>query len=161
MEKEPIFIAHRGNTEGRNPARENHPDYIHEAISQGFDVEIDLWKIGSEFILGHDKPRHGVNYEFLLRKAPRLWIHAKDLQALGSLANDPRFNLFCHSNDPRVLTTKGYVWTRSADEDYSDSSIVLALDFFPTFSLVCGGICSNFPLRYRQFWQSKKSVQSK
>jgi glycerophosphoryl diester phosphodiesterase len=37
------LIAHRGNTEGPNPLEENKPEYIEEAIENGFDVEIDIW----------------------------------------------------------------------------------------------------------------------
>ena len=37
------LISHRGNLNGRIPERENHPDYIDEAIEAGYDVEIDIW----------------------------------------------------------------------------------------------------------------------
>ena len=37
------LIAHRGNISGIDSERENSPDYIDEAISQGYDVEIDAW----------------------------------------------------------------------------------------------------------------------
>ena len=37
-----IYISHRGNTNGKNPARENTKSYIDEAIAKGFDVEIDI-----------------------------------------------------------------------------------------------------------------------
>ena len=33
-----ILISHRGNLTGKNPERENHPDYIKEALDLGFDV---------------------------------------------------------------------------------------------------------------------------
>ena len=33
-----IYIAHRGNTDGPNPNRENDPTYIDEAINAGFNV---------------------------------------------------------------------------------------------------------------------------
>ena len=39
----PIWIAHRGNTRGPNPEKENQPEYILQAINEGFDVEIDVW----------------------------------------------------------------------------------------------------------------------
>ena len=35
-----ILIAHRGNTNGKLPDRENTNDYIKEAIAKGFDVEL-------------------------------------------------------------------------------------------------------------------------
>ena len=41
------LYSHRGNLFGPIPERENKPDYIDEAISAGFNVEIDIWlKIG-------------------------------------------------------------------------------------------------------------------
>ena len=49
-----VIISHRGNLCERNPESENHPDYIHEVISAGFDLEIDIWKIGDYYMLGHD-----------------------------------------------------------------------------------------------------------
>ena len=36
------LIAHRGNIDGPNPSKENHPEYIESAIVDGYDVEIDL-----------------------------------------------------------------------------------------------------------------------
>jgi hypothetical protein len=149
-----ILISHRGNLNGRLPERENHPDYIHEAILAGFDVEIDLWVIDGQLFLGHDKPRHPVDFAYLLRKAERLWVHAKDLQALELVGRDPRFNAFCHVNDPRTLTTKGQVWTRSIDEDYDANSVILRLDYAIIPQPNCAGLCTNFPVRYRSDWAS-------
>jgi hypothetical protein len=50
------LIAHRGNINGSNPEKENHPDYINEAIKLGHNVEIDVWFINNKFYLGHDDP---------------------------------------------------------------------------------------------------------
>lgn len=147
------LIAHRGNINGRQPDRENHPDYIHDAVLAGFDVEVDLWKIGEQLFLGHDKPRHEVDFAFLLRKADRLWIHAKDLQALELVGLDPRFNAFCHVNDPRTLTTKGQVWTRSSEEDYDANCILLRLEYSAMEQPDCFGVCTNFPVKYQADWQ--------
>ena len=54
------LIAHRGNTEGPNPLEENKPEYIEQAIENGFDVEIDIWYITQtkQFFLGHNKPEY-------------------------------------------------------------------------------------------------------
>jgi hypothetical protein len=152
MTNNPILIAHRGNIEGRNPEMENHPDYIHAAIYEGFDVEVDLWKIGDDLMLGHDKPRYKVDLKFLQRKAPRLWVHAKDLQALEFLSSDNRFNVFCHFNDPRTLTTQGYIWTRSYDEDHDLKSIVLQLNYQEIDATRVGGVCTNYPMKFKELW---------
>ena len=52
-----IKIAHRGNTKGVNLDDENYPDYIDDAINNGFDSEIDIWLQGRRLYLGHDEPR--------------------------------------------------------------------------------------------------------
>ena len=62
------LIAHRGNITGPDPSRENHPDYIRQAIDLGYNVEIDVWRIGGKFILGHDEPQYEI-YK-LARKSP-------------------------------------------------------------------------------------------
>ena len=36
------LIAHRGNIFGSDTSKENSPDYIDEALSKEFDVEIDI-----------------------------------------------------------------------------------------------------------------------
>lgn len=46
------FIAHRGNVFGPNIELENSPNYIYEAISMGYDVEVDLWVDHGNFFFG-------------------------------------------------------------------------------------------------------------
>ena len=38
-----ILISHRGNLNGPKPDQENSPNYINNAISKGYNVEIDVW----------------------------------------------------------------------------------------------------------------------
>ena len=57
------LISHRGNLEGPNPERENHPDYIYEAIQAGYDVEIDIWFVDGKFKLGHDEPQYDFPFD--------------------------------------------------------------------------------------------------
>ena len=38
------MISHRGNVRGMIKESENNPTYINAAISDGYDVEIDVWK---------------------------------------------------------------------------------------------------------------------
>ena len=53
-----ILIAHRGNTNGVNPEKENTVAYIKDAIKQGYHCEIDVCKFdGKQFYLGHDEPQ--------------------------------------------------------------------------------------------------------
>ena len=38
-----ILISHRGNINGKFKSWENEPTYIDKAISEGYDVEVDVW----------------------------------------------------------------------------------------------------------------------
>lgn len=125
------FIAHRGNVYGENKEKENRPEYIKEALSLGFDVEIDVWFLPGEesgraaqsgdmdrvvgadetpssWWLGHDEPQYMVPYEFLLQD--RLWIHCKNGAALRMLSQEERVNCFSHDVDECTLTSKRHVW---------------------------------------------------
>ena len=47
-----ILISHRGNLNGKSD-EENHPNHIDITLRQGFDVEIDVWKVNQvEWYLG-------------------------------------------------------------------------------------------------------------
>mgnify|MGYP005995747501 FL=1 len=52
-----IFISHRGNINGIIKERENTVSYINEALSTGFNVEVDIWYKNKSFYLGHDNPK--------------------------------------------------------------------------------------------------------
>ena len=45
------FISHRGNIDGPNPEWENDPSRIEDVLNKGYDVEIDVWKIGAKLFL--------------------------------------------------------------------------------------------------------------
>ena len=66
-----LLIAHRGNTFGPNPEKENSPDYIMDAIDRGYDVEIDVWVREDRFLLGHDEGLYSVEIGFLSNE--RFW----------------------------------------------------------------------------------------
>jgi hypothetical protein len=72
------LIAHRGNTEGPNPLEENKPEYIEQAISEGYDSEIDLWCKDHSFYLGHDEPQYEISALWLYKNKEYLWIHCKN-----------------------------------------------------------------------------------
>ena len=48
------LISHRGNINGIEKNNENNPDYINQAISSGYDVEVDVRYESGQFFLGHD-----------------------------------------------------------------------------------------------------------
>tara|TARA_Y100001938_G_C8097854_1_gene439367 strand:- start:4879 stop:5310 length:432 start_codon:yes stop_codon:yes gene_type:complete len=140
-----ILISHRGNTEGATD-KENHPDYIDKTLSLGYDVEIDVWYIDSNYFLGHSQPDYKINLEFLLQRKNNLWCHAKNFEALKlMLQND--IHCFWHNKDKFTLTSKGYIFTHSDAKQYSELSIAVCLgaDGKPSN---CAGVCSDYIKEY-------------
>lgn len=107
-----ILIAHRGNFDGKKPELENTKLHINNALAHGYDVEVDLWKIGNEFFLGHDRPEHRVEEEYLGYISLHTWFHAKNLEALEYLLLTNKHGFF-HDKDDYTLTTRGFIWAYS------------------------------------------------
>lgn len=141
-----IRIAHRGNIDGPNPAEENAPNYILNAIEQGFDCEVDLWKVEGGLFLGHDKPQYEINEKYLIDLSSKLWVHCKNLEALDFILQAPGLiNGFWHQSDDYTLTTKGFIWT------YPNKATIagcILVHLEPWTSLVderkLAGVCSDF-----------------
>ena len=55
-----LLISHRGNLNGIQKKRENSPTYINEALSKGYDVEVDVRFTDDKFFLGHDTNQYKV-----------------------------------------------------------------------------------------------------
>jgi hypothetical protein len=108
-----VKIAHRGNTNGPNPEMENNPKYLLEALSLGFDVEVDVWLMGNEICFGHDFPEYmSIPESFLIEIGHRAWFHCKNLEALYFFNSTfPQLNYFWHQSDDHTLTSQGYIWT--------------------------------------------------
>lgn len=120
-----IKIAHRGNINGPSDA-ENGPVHIVVAISQGFDVEVDIWMNDEGIFLGHDFPQHLVDETFLEDIAEHAWFHCKNIEALGYFThNMPDARYFWHQEDDYTLTSNGYIWTYPGKTATSKSIIVL------------------------------------
>lgn len=147
-----IYIAHRGNLEGPDPEKENHPDYIRDALQQGFDVEVDVWFIDGKFILGHDKPQYEVKEEFILND--QFWHHAKDIKTLFKI-NDMKpnylINCFYHDSDACTLTSGGWIWTYPGMELTKNSIAVLPekIDNWQNLDR-CYGICTDYTIKFSQ-----------
>ena len=137
-----ILISHRGNLNGKSD-RENQPEYINEALDQGFDVEVDVWYIDNQFWLGHDKPQYKVSDGFL--EHPNLWCHAKNIDALYVMYTNYHIHCFWHQEDDVTLTSRGYLWTYTGKQLTSNSISVL-----PTTELNVdvAGVCSDFIVRF-------------
>lgn len=145
------LIAHRGNINGPNSIKENEPDYVNNAISMGFDVEIDIWydTFDNQFYLGHDSPQYVVTPYWLAQRMDSLWIHCKNIDSLYHFASKTSgYNYFWHQNDNFTLTSKNYIWTYPG-QSYTASSIIVMpewddKDWDSLRVTNCFGICSDF-----------------
>lgn len=132
----PKIIAHRGNIDGPNPGRENHPDYIKAALNKGYGVEIDAWFVDGQWGLGHDEPLYAVNLQYFfdlrdhsfkihgnaypVRRNPLIWIHLKNLGAVQEMINinrtgssDRKEDEFGHSR--HLADRLNYFWHQEDD----------------------------------------------
>lgn len=144
-----IYIAHRGNTQGPNPDKENHPDYLRDAVRKGYHVELDVWLVKGKYVLGHDRPQYEVSDYFL--ENPNFWCHAKDIETMTALL-DPGFpvHAFFHETDQCTITTQKWIWTYPGYPVLGHRSIAVMPERMPEMDLSkAGGICSDFPLRYQ------------
>ena len=140
------LISHRGNIDGKNPDKENYPSYIKEALKSGYDVEVDVWYVDKQWYLGHDEPTYKVKYDFLT--IDNLWLHAKNGDALFHMLNDRFCNVFWHTTEDWVLTSKKYIWTYPNKFLYPNSICVLPELGFNGNLNDCYGICSDFVKNY-------------
>jgi len=102
------IISHRGNLSGKT-TDENKTSYIDAAISESFDVEVDVWMVDNTLYLGHDEPQYKISSEWIEKRKNFLWIHAKNKDALSFCLNN-NFHVFWHNTDDYTITSRGYVW---------------------------------------------------
>lgn len=123
-----LIISHRGNLEGENESTENSPSQIETAINFGYDVEIDLWLIDNDFMLGHDKPEHPISLDWLVSNEKFLWVHCKNFEAIDYLSkNKINLNYFFHDSDDLTLTSRNFMWIYPK-KIYSNNSIIVCKD---------------------------------
>lgn len=141
-----FLIAHRGNINGPELDNENKPDYIINAVRQGYDVELDVWWEAGSFYLGHNKPKYPVDSAFLYNEG--LWCHAKNLDALERML---RLNVHCfwQDKDDYALTSKGYIFTHSGITTETDKSIIVSLDGDLSLDR-SAGVCSDYIFKYKK-----------
>ena len=144
-----ILIAHRGNIDGINTSKENHPDYIKSALDSGFYAEIDLWKTNNELYLGHDNPEYIVDKYFL--NNDKLFVHCKNIEALEFMAkSNLSSEYFWHETDHCTLTSRLNVWVYPGKQLIPGSIAVMPeVDFLGDLSK-CYGICSDYVLKYKK-----------
>jgi hypothetical protein len=142
-----ILISHRGNINGRIEEKENHPEYINNAIELGYDVEVDVRMIDNELFLGHDAPQYKVIWNWLSTRYERLWIHCKNIEAIEWF-NENGFNYFWHENDTVTLTSKNYIWAFPGKQPIQRSIAVMPEIFNDDVSN-CIGVCSDYIINYK------------
>ena len=149
------LIAHRGNLEGPNPDKENHPDYITTALKSEHDVEVDVWYKNKKWYLGHDNPTYQVKYDFLAER--KFWLHAKNGDAFHLLLQDFTLNIFWHTNEDWVLTSKRYIWTYPTKQLYPESVCVMPELGWMGDLTKCHAVCTDFVKEFpeqfeKEYW---------
>ena len=143
------LISHRGNLNGPIPEKENHPDYIWEALQAGYDVEIDVWWVDGKFKLGHDGPQYDFPFDLLTNFHTKLWIHCKNMDALSYLneldSSGSKLNYFSHEDDLGVLTSRGYIWSTHL---YKRGILVMPEVFGKEPNEHTLGVCSDYIKTY-------------
>jgi len=139
-----IVISHRGNLNGPEPSTENTIAQIKKVLDLGFNCEVDIWGINGQLSLGHDTPGEIVDISFL--NNPKVWVHAKNLEALV-VCKELDNNVFFHNTDDYVLTSQNTIWTYPGKNTSPECIIVLnENDLVPENVL---GICTDYPLKFQ------------
>lgn len=139
-----ILIAHRGNTNGPNPDKENRPEYLWYAIGRGYEVEADVWYDGGWW-LGHGKPRYKCSYNHDLT---HFWCHCKNREALERLSSRIIFNCFWHQDDDYTITSRNNIICHSGLTLLKNSVCMLPELGYEGDLKKCYAICSNFIGKY-------------
>ena len=144
-----ILISHRGNINGRFESWENEPTYIDKAISEGYEVEVDVWYKDKILWLGHDKPDFGIDFRWVRDRISKLWVHCKNVEAILYFKDcDYDINYFWHEEDTLTLTSHNYLWVYPGKQPIEKSIAVMPEIYNDDFSK-CLGICSDFIERYK------------
>ena len=142
------YICHRGRLEGENSDLDNNPEQIKYCINKGFDVEIDLWVIGDQLLLGHDYPNYLIPQEFLFKNYRNLWVHCKNFDALVYCNYNNLLNYFWHQEDDYTLTSRGFIWTYPGKVGQYANQVILDFSKTPDFTkyknLNYYGICFDY-----------------
>lgn len=143
------WIAHRGNTNGKFESYENEPTYIDKAISEGFDVEVDIWVLAGILFLGHDRPQYGIDYNWLQERKNKLWIHCKNIEALQFCDDRLDLHYFWHENDTVTLTSQSTIWAYPGKQPIKNSIAVMP-ELYGDNIIECLGVCSDFIKKYQK-----------
>ncbi len=148
-----ILISHRGNIDSVIKNKENTLPYIDNAISLGYDVEIDLRRIDQNLYLGHDKPEQKVDYDWLFERRKNLWIHVKDINSFNFCLDTP-LTYFFHEKERHTLISNNLIWSHDLSEA-TEKSIIPLINLkidkneAKKYKKVAG-ICSDYISHYRE-----------
>lgn len=141
------IISHRGNLNGPDFETENTLNQYELALSKGFEIEIDVWKIhGSTVWIGHDSGDSVMPKSFLEENSNKLWVHAKSLSAVESLRFMHGINWFWHENDKMTITSKGYIWCYPGTYIDGGISVVSSREFQTDHDIL--GICTDYAMNF-------------
>ena len=144
-----ILISHRGNINGEIIEFENHPNYIDDTLSMGYDVEVDIWKVNDKFYLGHDTFQYEIDISWIDDRAHKLWVHCKNIEVLEFLNKyNYDINYFWHENDTVTLTSKNYIWAYPGKQSIKNSIAVMP-EINNDSIVSCKGVCSDYIEKYK------------
>ena len=145
-----LYISHRGNIDGKNETLENKPSYIDTSISNGYDVEVDVWWFDNQLWLGHDEPQYNVDFRWFRDRITKLWIHCKNVDAVVYFKEcEYEFNFFWHESDTITLTSLNNIWAYPGKQPIKNSISVMP-EIYDDDVTECLGICSDIISRYKK-----------
>ena len=150
-------ISHRGHLAGPDPVLANNPKHIEEVLwEHEFDAEVDVWKVGDQWWLGHVEPINLISVDWLYEQdeSDGLWIHCKNREALMALSTTG-LRFFWHENDQFALTSQGDIWNHvhNKQEIKTSRSVISRFDVeqkLKSLDAFCGGICTDYPIALRE-----------
>jgi hypothetical protein len=144
--KPPHWILHRGLMNGPDSENENKEELLWKRLSEGWDIEVDVWLVDGRLWLGHDKPTDLLR-DVRLLEVSRAWIHCKNIPMLQYMTEkNPGAPFFSHDTDDAVLTSNGYIWCYPGFQAGRQSIVVMperVPDVKFDISLL-RGVCSDY-----------------
>jgi len=142
------IVSHRGCLYGPCIETENKPDQIVNTLSLGFPVEIDVWKSGDRFLLGHDEGKYEVVPTFFNND---MYIHCKNLEAVEYFKNT-KLNWFWHNKDKMTLTSKGVAWCYPGVFVSGGITVELGKPKYIKQDIL--GVCTDYPIKWKEYKES-------
>jgi len=144
-----ILISHRGNINGKFESLENEPLYIDKAISEGYDVEVDVWCKDKILWLGHDKPDYEIDFRWIRDRLSKLWLHCKNVESVIYFKEcGYDVNYFWHEEDTLTLTSQNHLWVYPGKQPI-EKSIAVMPEIYNDDVSKCLGICSDKIKEYK------------